>query len=132
MATRKPPKTSVPQRANKDSPTRWQKGGPSPNPGGRTSLPEWFHSAAPSALAMLVAAGTGRVIEIDGDSPAELLARKELARDAPPNIREAASNKIVEREYGKVKDQVEHSGEVDTVTHVELIITRTPPKAIPS
>ena len=81
---------------------------------------------------MLLAAGTGRVIEIDGDSPAELLARKELARDAPPNIREAASNKIVEREYGKVKDQVEHSGEVDTVTHVELIITRTPPKALTS
>lgn len=123
---RKPPKTSVPQRAN-NSPTRWKKG-ESGNPGGRAVLPDWFKDAAPSALAMLVAAGTGRVVELDDDSKEELLARKEMARDAPANIREAASNKMVERHYGKIKDIVEVDAPEDSPLLRALVALARPPK----
>lgn len=100
------PKTSVPQRANHDSPTRWKEG-QSGNPAGRFKLPEWYKQLGPQALAMQAAAGLGVVLEdIEGDTPAALQARKEMARACPANIRDATSNRIVERLYGPIKQEV--------------------------
>jgi len=106
---RKPPKTSVPQRAN-NSPTRWKEG-TSGNPGGRAKLPDWFKGHGESALAMLVAAGTGRVVTLDEDTDAELAARQAMADGCPANIRSEAANRIADRLYGKVKETVAVEGE---------------------
>ena len=120
------PKASVPQRANKDSPTRWQKGGPSPNPAGRFALPEWFKGLNEVALAMQAAAGLGVVIdEVPGDTPESKKAREMMARDCPPNIRDATSNRIVERLCGPIKQEVKVDDEGMTVSRVLRVIVES-------
>lgn len=77
------------------------------NPGGKRKMPDWLYHAGPSALAMQVAAGTGRIIQLDDDTEAELAARTEQAMSAPANIRQAAAKEVTDRVYGKIKDVIE-------------------------
>jgi hypothetical protein len=122
---RKPPKSSVPQRANWNAPTRWKKG-ESGNPGGKAVLPDWFKSHKESALAMRLAAGLGVVIELEDDTPEALQARKAMARDCPLQIRDAASKDLVDKFYKKEEGD---SGD-GQVTEVRITVVRPDAKLI--
>jgi hypothetical protein len=92
------------------------------NSKGKIQLPDWYKREiiAEYALAMVVAAGTGHVVELIGDTDETLQARKDMAQNAPLPLREASAHKIIDRRYGKVKEEIE----LETKTTVEKI-TRT-------
>ena len=112
--------------ANPNPPNQWPKG-KSANPNGRMKLPEWFKESTPSALAMIVAVGTGRVHGLDEDTPEELAARQLAASDSPTPLRLAAANNIVDRVVGKPKELIEHSGDIGAPTTMVIEIRRTAP-----
>jgi hypothetical protein len=56
---------------------------------------------------MIVAVGTGRVVELDEDTAEELAARQMAAADSPTPLRLAAANNIVDRVIGKPKETLE-------------------------
>lgn len=111
------PTKKMPQRKPHDHKNLWPKGGPSPNPAGRAKLPDWFKETGPSSLAMQVAAGTGRIVELDGDTIEETAARTDMALNARAPIRLAAAQVITDRVYGKVKETLE----VDVQTVISKI-----------
>lgn len=82
--------------------------GVSGNPGGRPKLPEWL--AGRSEKALLYIADVA-----DGTEPAE------------PELRLKAAQIIVERYYGKAKEQVEHSGEVAHTESRTVVFVRAAP-----
>ena len=92
--------------ANPNPKNQWQPG-KSANPGGRQKLPDFFSQSTRSACAMIVAVGTGRVVELDEDTPEELAARQDAAVDSPTPLRLAAANNIVDRVIGKPKETLE-------------------------
>ena len=92
--------------ANPNPKNQWPKG-KSANPNGRMAYPDWFKKSTPSALAMIVAVGTGRVHDLDEDTPEEKSARADAAKDSPTPLRLAAAGSIVDRVIGKPKETLE-------------------------
>jgi hypothetical protein len=89
-------------------------------------LPDWFKGLNEQALAMQAAAGLGIVVELEDDTEQSLQARKDMAASCPANIRDAASNRIVERLHGTIKQEVKVDESGTSVTRVMRLIIESP------